>query len=71
MVGWPTPNKARRPTLSLTEIQTGQFAKEWILENKANQPTFLAIRRRDRNHLIEKVGKELRSMMPWIEAKVV
>jgi ketol-acid reductoisomerase len=55
----------------LHEIQSGQFAKEWILENKANQPTFQAMRRRDREHLIEKVGKELRAMMPWIEAKIV
>jgi len=55
----------------LTEIQTGQFAKEWILENKANQPTFQAMRRRDRDHLLEKVGKDLRGMMTWIDAKVV
>ncbi len=55
----------------LHEIQSGQFAKEWILENKANQPTFQAMRRRDREHQIEKVGKELRAMMPWINAKVV
>ncbi len=55
----------------LHEIQTGQFAKEWILENRANQPTFQALRRRDRDHLIEKVGKDLRSMMTWIDAKVV
>lgn len=53
----------------LTEIQAGEFAKEWILENKANQPTFQATRRRDRDHLIEKVGKELRGMMSWIDAK--
>lgn len=55
----------------LTEIQTGQFAKEWILENKANQAGFKAIRRREREHLLEKVGKELRSMMTWINAKEV
>jgi ketol-acid reductoisomerase len=55
----------------LHEIQTGQFAKEWILENRANQPTFQAMRRRDREHMIEKVGQELRAMMPWINAKVV
>ncbi|MCH7685466.1 MAG: ketol-acid reductoisomerase [Planctomycetes bacterium] len=55
----------------LAEIQSGQFAKEWILENKANQPTFLAMRRSDRNHMIEKVGKELRSMMTWIDVKEV
>jgi ketol-acid reductoisomerase len=55
----------------LSEIQTGQFAKEWILENKANQPTFQAMRRRDRDHMLEKVGKDLRSMMTWIDVKVV
>jgi ketol-acid reductoisomerase len=55
----------------LDEVQTGQFAKEWILENKANQPTFKATRRRERGHLIEKVGAELRRMMTWIDAKEV
>ena len=55
----------------LEEIQQGQFAREWILENKANQPTFKAIRRREREHLVEKVGRELRSMMSWIDAKEV
>ena len=55
----------------LEEIQSGQFARDWLLENKANQPSFKASRRRDRNHLIEKVGKDLRSMMTWIDAKVV
>jgi ketol-acid reductoisomerase len=55
----------------LTEIQEGQFAKEWLLENRANQPTFQAMRRRDRGHLLEKVGRELRRMMPWINAKEV
>ena len=53
----------------LDEIQTGQFAKEWLLENHAHQPTFQATRRRERDHQIEKVGKELRSMMSWIDAK--
>jgi len=55
----------------LHEIQTGVFAREWILENKANQPTFKAMRRRDRQHLIEKVGLELRRMMTWINSKEV
>ena len=55
----------------LSEVQSGQFAKEWILENRANQPTFKAMRRRDREHPIEKVGRELRSMMSWINAKEV
>jgi ketol-acid reductoisomerase len=50
----------------LKEIQTGAFAKEWILENKADSPVFNALRRREREHPIEKVGDELRQMMPWI-----
>ncbi len=53
----------------LHEIQTGQFAREWILENKANQPTFQAIRRLEKTHQIEEVGKNLRRMMKWINAK--
>ena len=53
----------------LHEIQTGQFAKEWILENKANQPTFQAIKRRERSHQSEETGKQLRRMMKWINAK--
>ena len=53
----------------LHEIQTGQFAKEWILENKANQPTFQAVKRRERAHQIEETGKQLRRMMKWINAK--
>lgn len=51
----------------LKEIQEGEFAKEWILENKANRPQFNALRNRDRNHLIEEVGGKLRSMMPWLQ----
>ena len=53
----------------LAEIQQGEFAKEWILENRANCPTFHAMRRRDQTSAVEKVGKELRSMMSWIDAK--
>ncbi|MEN9554751.1 MAG: Ketol-acid reductoisomerase, partial [Planctomycetota bacterium] len=44
----------------LSEIQTGQFARDWLLENKAGTPSFQATRRRERNHQIEKVGKQLR-----------
>ena len=55
----------------LSEIQQGQFAKEWILENRAGQAAFKAARRRDRDHEIEKVGKELRRMMTWIDSKEV
>ena len=55
----------------LEEVRSGQFAKEWILENKANQPTFQAMRKRDRALLIEQVGRDLRRMMSWIDAKEV
>ena len=55
----------------LHEIQSGQFAREWILENKANAPAFKAVRRRERNHPIEVVGKQLRRLMSWIKAKEV
>ena len=55
----------------LYEIQSGQFAKEWILENKANAPAFKATRRKEREHNIEKVGRQLRSMMKWIDSKEV
>jgi len=53
----------------LSEIQSGQFAREWILENQAGRPVFQALARAQRDHIIEKVGKELRKMMSWIEAK--
>jgi len=49
----------------LTEIQNGEFARDWILENKANRPSFLAKRRLESEHLVEKVGGELRSQMSW------
>jgi ketol-acid reductoisomerase len=55
----------------LKEIQTGQFAREWILENKAGAPAFQALRRRDRNLTVETVGKRLRRLMSWIDAKEV
>jgi ketol-acid reductoisomerase len=55
----------------LKEIQTGQFAREWILENKAGAPAFKAVRRRERTHQIEEVGRRLRSLMSWIKAKEV
>ena len=49
----------------LTEVQSGEFARNWILENKANRPGFLAKRRIEADHLIEKVGAELRAKMSW------
>lgn len=55
----------------LSEIQSGAFAKEWILENKANAPMFKALRKKARAHLIEEIGRKLRKMMKWIDAKEV
>ncbi len=52
----------------LTEIQTGQFAREFILENQAGAPTLKAMRRLSREQPIEVVGERLRDMMPWIKA---
>ena len=49
----------------LAEIQDGTFATKWILENQANRPSFLAMRRMEKEHLSEKVGAELRQMMNW------
>ncbi|NLK01157.1 MAG: ketol-acid reductoisomerase [Clostridia bacterium] len=51
----------------LEEIQTGQFAREWMLENQANRPAYRAMENRDREHQIEKVGAQLRDMMPWLK----
>jgi ketol-acid reductoisomerase len=55
----------------LEEVRSGQFAKEWILENKANAPSFKTMRRREREHPIEEVGLRLRRLMAWIDAKEV
>jgi ketol-acid reductoisomerase len=55
----------------LHEIQSGQFAKEWILENKAGAASFKAVRRRERDHPIEQVGRRLRKLMTWINSKEV
>jgi ketol-acid reductoisomerase len=55
----------------LEEIRSGQFARDWILENKAGAPSFKATRRRERQHPVEQVGKELRRMMSWIKEKEV
>jgi ketol-acid reductoisomerase len=53
----------------LEAVRDGSFAREWILENQANRPVFNALIARDKEHLIEKVGKNLRGMMKWIDAK--
>jgi ketol-acid reductoisomerase len=51
----------------LKEIQSGEFAREWILENQAGRPVLNALRRKEKEHSIEEVGKRLRAMMPWIK----
>ncbi len=51
----------------LKEIQTGEFAKEWLLENRVGRPRFNAVARRQANHEIEDVGTRLRGMMSWID----
>ncbi|HQL82401.1 MAG TPA: ketol-acid reductoisomerase, partial [Spirochaetota bacterium] len=53
----------------LKEIQNGSFAKKWIQENEKGRPEFNRIKQEQRDHLIEKVGSELRKMMKWINAK--
>ena len=55
----------------LEEIRSGQFARDWILENRAGAASFKATRRRERQHGVEQVGKELRRMMSWINEKEV
>lgn len=51
----------------LREVQNGTFAREWVIENQANRPSFTAMRKAESEHLIEKVGSELRSLMPWLK----
>jgi ketol-acid reductoisomerase len=51
----------------LHEVQTGAFAKEWILENQVGRPVFSALRKKEAEHPIEEVGKKLRSMMGWLK----
>ncbi len=51
----------------LREVQSGEFAREWILENMAGRPSYSKLLEMEKNHPIEKVGKELRKMMPWLK----
>jgi ketol-acid reductoisomerase len=53
----------------LAEVQSGEFAREWILENQAGRPVFNALRRAENEHPIEEVGAKLRAMMPWLKKK--
>lgn len=55
----------------LEEVQSGSFAKEWILENQVGRPVFNALRKKEAEHPIEEVGKRLRSMMSWLKEKKV
>lgn len=50
----------------LQEIQSGEFAREWVLENRANRPVFNALTKKAAGHQLEEVGKRLRKMMPWL-----
>lgn len=50
----------------LGEIQSGEFAKEWMLECKANKPVFNALTKKGQDHQSEEIGKKLRAMMPWL-----
>ena len=52
----------------LDDIQSGRFARDWVLENAAGQASFKAMRKRGAEHDVEKVGAKLRAMMPWISA---
>jgi ketol-acid reductoisomerase len=61
------PEVKERMKEVLTEIQNGEFAKKWILENQANRPFFNATRRKEAEHPIEEVGARLREMMNWIQ----
>jgi ketol-acid reductoisomerase len=51
----------------LDEIQSGEFAKEWVLECRANKPVFNALTRKGEHHSVEQVGAKLRAMMPWLK----
>jgi ketol-acid reductoisomerase len=53
----------------LADIQSGEFAQEWIAENRAGQENFQRMRKEQQGHQVERVGAELRGMMPWIGKK--
>jgi ketol-acid reductoisomerase len=55
----------------LSDIQSGKFTRDWMLENKVRQTSFKAIRARNAAHQIEEVGEKLRAMMPWIKEKAL
>ena len=55
----------------LADIQSGRFARDWMLENKVNQTSFKATRAKLAEHSIEQVGAKLREMMPWIKERAL
>ncbi len=55
----------------LDDIQSGRFARDWVLENKAGQASFKAQRAQSVTHPIEEIGEKLRAMMPWIKEKAL
>ena len=63
-----TPTVKAEMRKILDEIQSGQFAEEWIAESRGGRSNFEQLRRADRDHQIEQVGSDLRGMMPWISA---
>jgi ketol-acid reductoisomerase len=64
VIGEPTRQAMKQ---ILSEIQSGEFAKEWIAENRAGQENFQRMREEEKNHQVETVGKELRNSMDWID----
>jgi ketol-acid reductoisomerase len=66
VIGEPTREAMKQ---ILSEIQSGEFANEWIAENRAGQENFQRMREEQKNHQVETVGKELRSSMDWINTE--
>lgn len=65
-----TPDVKEHMKTALKNIQSGKFAKEWIAENQAGRPQFYALRKQGKEHQVEKVGAELRKMMPFIKTDI-
>jgi ketol-acid reductoisomerase len=64
-----TPETRQEMRKILAEVQSGQFAKEWIEENQTGRKNFLAMREAARHQPVEEVGRELRAMMPFLKKK--
>ncbi|MEA3369423.1 MAG: ketol-acid reductoisomerase [Candidatus Ratteibacteria bacterium] len=61
-----TASTRREMKKILREIQSGEFAREWIAENQANRPVFRAAEKKEEKHPLEEIGRKLRKMMPWM-----